>query len=301
MVSRISSSFFRRKLTIFALALYFSAIFLPWLVEDYVVVRVGFREWLRVTDTYWSFVAYHNNNWSYFQEFWFAGFPGLSPYGWGPSSLYLGWFLLFTVQIWVGVLCFSYRFKWIWLLRGWEATAVVASTFFTSVVGIFQFVVQHDIFYEDIGGYRVIPHFGFWVALASLMLLTISYWRSSEREQVKRFFSSLRRSWKLSLVLILILVSAFLLVNEFQFQTGVTKHMVVEIRGPAKPADPKLWEGYFKTIITIATLFRARVTYNSPEYLYCQLEVPVISYRLLMAVYNSIGFIAGEPTFMTLF
>lgn len=245
-------------------------------------------------------MALRNNDWAYFQEFWFTSYPFYSPYGQSSIGLNLGWFLVFAIQVWTGVLCLSHRYKIVWLLRGWEATAIVASTFFASIAGVYQLIVQHDIFYESIGNYRASFHPGFWIALASLVLLIISYQKSLEREQAKKLFSHIRHSWKLSLAIILILTSLFLLVNESQFQTHVTKNMIIEKRGLPKPADPKLWESDLKTITTIAGLFRARLTHNSPEYLYCELEVPVISYRLLMAIYNSIGFIAREPTFVTL-
>lgn len=298
MCGRGSYPFLKRKLTIFALGLYFSAIFLPWLLEDYSIPR-GFRREIKGTMTNWSFMTNHNDNWLYFQNFWFAGSPPPWLYWmYGPIfvGLYVGWFLLFALQVLVAMFCFSYWFKRMWLLRGWEATAILASTFVAVLVGVFQFIVQYDIFYKSMGEHGVKFHLGFWIAFTSSVLLTISYWRSPEREQIKRFCPSLRRSWKSSLVIVLIFTSTFFLVNEFQSQTYVAKRMVVEkrLKPGSIPADPKLWESYSRTIITIAGFFRAKVTSNYPEYLFLVLEVPVISYRVLMTIYNSIGFIASE-------
>lgn len=97
---------------------------------------------------------------------------------------------------------------------------------------------------------------------------------------------------KTSLAIILIFVAGFLLINEFQFQISVTKDMTVE--------KLELWERDFNKIVVIANIFRARVIYADPKYLYCKLEVPVISYRILMFIYNNMGFIAREPIFLTL-
>lgn len=313
MISGISSPFFRRKLTVFALLLFFSSVFLPWLVENYVVVVAEMRFPLRRVNAhfaYWSFMVHrvqppermgyvelYGDEWLFFQDFWLRPPNPSLPY---PSlqGLYLGWLLVFIVQVWMVVLCFSYKLKWTWLLRGFEATAIVASASFASIVGFCQIIIHHELF-TAWGRIMEFP-LGWTISSASSVMLTVSYWKSPEFQQTKSFFSSMKRSWKLSLAVILILASVSLLVNEFQYQTGVTKNMIVGKRGLTVPADPKLWENDFKTITTIASLFRAKVKYNSPEYLYCELEAPVISYRVLMVIYNSIGFVTREPTFMLL-
>jgi hypothetical protein len=243
-------------------------------------------------------IEVYSDEWLHFQNFWSSS-P--SPYSLSPSlqGLYVGWFLLFIIQVWMVVLCLSLKFRWSWLLRGWEATAIVSSVFFASTVGFCQIIIHHELF-TTWGRIIEIP-LGWAVSSVSFVILAISYWRSPERKQMKRILLSMKRSWKLSLLIILILASVSLFVNEFQFQTGVTKNMIVEKHGLTIPADPKLWESDFKTITAIASFFRAKIVYNSPEYLFCQLEVPVISYRVLKVIYDSIGFVTREPMSMHLF
>jgi len=50
----------------------------------------------------------------------------------------------------------------------------------------------------------------------------------------------------------------------------------------------------------VASFFRARIIYNSPEYAYCGLEVPVVSYAILAALLNVLGYYAREPVYMHL-
>lgn len=230
MTSRISNPFFKRKLTVLALALYFSAVFLPWLVENYTVVvewRYPEPKLANIHGSYWSFMAHnmqtpnrmgdielYSDKWLYFHNFWISS-PSASPVLPSFQGLYLGWLLLFIIQVWMAVLCFSHRLKWIWLLRGWEATAIVTSAFFSSTVGFCQIITHYELF-TAWGRISEFP-LGWAVSTVSFVLLTISYWKSPEHEQMKRIFSSIKRSWKLSLAAILILASVSLLVNEFQF------------------------------------------------------------------------------------
>jgi hypothetical protein len=141
------------------------------------------------------------------------------------------------------------------------------------------------------------PFFGFWLALVAVLLLSVSYFRSTEHTPLTR--SSLMKA-----VLIILLASSllFFFTNELEFQTEVTKLMYVQktVTGTELPGSPENWTVDFAKIMAVAEIFRARLVYNSPNYYHCELEVPVISYTILLRIYNSMGYYAREPIFLHL-
>jgi hypothetical protein len=140
----------------------------------------------------------------------------------------------------------------------------------------------------------VYPFLGFWLALAAVLLLSVSYFRSTEHMLLTR-----RSLMIVVLVLLLISGMLFFFTNELEFQTQVTKLMDVQKKAASTEllGNPEIWKVDFARIMAVAEIFRAQVRYNSPNYYYCELEVPVISYRILLGIYDSMGYYAQEPIF----
>jgi len=165
--------------------------------------------------------------------------------------------------------------------------------FISLLLGVHQWNLQDEIHYSSHA--YVSPYLGFWLTVVSVGILLISFRRSSEWALLKRFKT---KKAALSLFLILLICfSGFVVVNELQSQAKITKRMVVEkvVQPEELPGDAKLWEIVdYNRIVAVATVFRARVRYNSPNYYYCVPEVPVISYKLLMVVYHLMGYHAYE-------
>lgn len=299
--------FLRKRLTVLALIIFASTIFVPWVVE------MGFG----LTPSYfWSFMTHvrwleirrwgthqliSHNNWFFFQHFWFKTFGSSYQYVIGPSEpygLYLGWLLIFVCQISTLVLWLVHLFKPAFLKKNVCIFGVIVFPFVSLLTGVYQRYVQWEIHYHSDTFYQsqVFSYFGLWLAVVSVALLLISFRRAPESTSLKRF-----KTRKVALGIFLVCVLGFFVVNELEFQTKVTKLMVVGKRansGEELPGDPKLWEGDFNRIVTVANVFRARVYFNSPKYYHCELEVPVVSYGVLMVIYNSMGYRAYEPTFL---
>lgn len=299
--------FFERKLTIFALVLYISAMFLPWISEYFWQMNLHGRyyNWL-----FWSFMAKFDYDYLLFgsifrynirtREF----FVYLSVYLRRPIlffGLYFGWVLIFTCQILTIILWFNHRFRLGVPLKEWHAFGVVGLPVMTLILAVYQRLIQEEMIYRTMWDeYSVDFRLGFWIAAASTVLLLISYARAPEREQIKRFKTLVKRSFRMvGPTIIPICIMGFFLVNELYFETGVTKLMYVEKKVKAEDVlgDPKFWENHLDKIVAVASLFRARVVYSKSDYFFCEIEVPIISYRILMTIYNRMGYIAREPIF----
>jgi len=220
------------------------------------------------------------------------------------TGLYNGWCLVFALQILTLIYSVIYLQNWkvprtirenhsIWLLILPLATILVA---------LYQLFIQREIFYhDDLRSYTSQLSIGFWIAVLTLTIILVTVLMASEQSPLKKIPKSLRKMRKRTwLAIIMLSIMAFFIVEELEFQGGATKVMLVgkikdsqEIR-----ANPELWESHFRKITSIANLFRARVIRNHPEYAYCRLIVPVVSYQILMAVLNSMGYSTGEPIFL---
>lgn len=293
--------FLRKRLTALALILFASTIFIPWVVERNLTLTPSY---------FWSFMVHFNwleirgwdilqfifhDDWFFFQDFWFKTFGSSYRYLTGPSNpygLYLGWLLIFACQISTLVLWLVHLFKPAFLKKDLCIFGVIVLPLVSLFLGVYQCYVQWEIYYSYQP--QVFPYFGFWLAVVSVALLLVYFRRAPERVSLKRL-----KTRKVALGVFLVCVLGFFVVNELEFQTKVTKLMV--IRKPVKTEeltrDPKLWEGDFNRIVAVANVFRARVSDNNPKYYRCELEVPVISYTILMVTYNSMEYHAYEPTF----
>lgn len=297
-------AFFKKKLTVFALALYVCATFLPWMVETY---DYRGRFWSPGSGSvfFWSFMALHKDSLFLFDGFWFNQKFGyfLDWYSMTPFfSLYLGWILVLFCQVVTVILGCD---EWLELrvpFKDWHALGVVMLPVSSLVLALYQRIMQNEMIYQsDIPAYSVEFFWGFWLAAASVAFLFISILLSPERVQFKRCNTLLKMTLRKTAPLIIPLcLVGFLLFNEFQFQTGVTKAMYIqpEVCRQEIPCDPKFWEDDFDRILAVANVFRARVGYNNPEYCYCSFEVPLVSYRLFAAILHSMGYIAEEPHFL---
>jgi hypothetical protein len=296
--------FLRKRLTVLALILFASTIFIPWIVERNLTLTPSY---------FWSFMVHFNwleirgwpihkfifhDDWFFFQDFWFKTFGSSYRYLTGPSNpygLYLGWLCIFVCQISTVVLWLVHLFKPAFLKKDLCIFGVIILPFVSLFLGVHQCLVQCGIHYHSSYQPQVFPYFGFWLTVVSVALLLISFRKAPEWTSLKRF-----KTRKVALGVFLVCVLGFFVVNELEFQTRVTKLMVIErrVKPEELPGDPELWEGDFNRIVAVADIFRARVRYNSPKYYHCELEVPVISYEILMVIYNSMGYHAHEPTFL---
>lgn len=188
--SIVQETFFTRKLTVLVLALFLCAMFLPWLAEDYRVAR--FSGYKRGSNLYWSFMATLNNDEFLFQNFWFVNIAGVRRF----FGLYVGWLLLFVCQVLIIFLWLSQKFKKTELFRGYEGSTIIVLVLITITLGVYQRFIQQEIYYESISKHFVRFHFGFWMAIVSFGLLTISYKASPEFNQIRGLMTLLKRSWK---------------------------------------------------------------------------------------------------------
>ncbi len=297
--------FFKRKLTIFALALYICATFLPWIVETY---SYHGRYWSPDSGSlyFWSFMTLHEDSLFFLNDFWFNQKFGyfLDWYSLAPTffGLYLGWILMLICQIVTVILGCNEWFGWRVPYKQWHALGVVMLPVSTLLLALYQGVMQYEMTYQsDIPAHSVEFSWGFWLAATSVALLFISILSSKERLQFKRCITFLKKSLRKAAFLVVpLLIMGFLLFNEFHFQVGVTKAMYIQrnVSSQEVPCDPKFWEADFNEILAVAELFRARVRYNSPEYCYCSFDVPLVSYRIFATILHSKGYIAREPYFL---
>jgi hypothetical protein len=174
----------------------------------------------------------------------------------------------------------------------------------TLLLAVYQLFIQREIYYhDDLRSYVGHLHIGFWVSLLSFATVLIATLKASKQPRLKMMLTSLKKmSKKKLLALIILSYVVFFIVQELEFQGGVTKLMlVVNMKDSQKiRANPQLWESQFSRITLIASLFRAQIIKNLPEYAYCRIIVPLISYQILATILTSMGYEVGEPTFLNI-
>jgi len=301
---RTRRSFLEKKVTALAMIPFVFTMFIPWIVESqffsnpsYFWPFMAHLRWVEIRRWSNPQLIFHED-WFIFENFWLKTLGHDYKYVAGPSNpcgLYLGWFFIFACQISTLVLWFVHLFKPGFLKNAPCTFGTITFPCVTLFLGVYQGIVQRDIHYSPQP--QVFPYAGFWLAVVSVALLLISFRKAREWESLKRF-----KTRKIVLGIFLVCVSGFFVINELEFHTKVTKLMIVEkvVCSEELPGDPKLWEDDFNRIIAVASIIRARVAYNMPEYYHCELEVPVISYEVLRTIYNSMGYRAREPTFLQL-
>jgi len=295
-------------LVVLALVLFSISIFLPWVFEE------GFNfTWnpgrllpLRIDLRFWSFMAMQGGKTWQLDTFWFSE-PMYAIPQYAPSNgLYLGWALVLVLQILTVIYQVVYVLNWkvSEKLREHHSVWFLLLPLLTIAIALYQLFVQHGIMYQDLGVNSIRPDVGFAIAFLSFMLLLVSVFRAPEQSHFKAipktFKRTLKKIWP---ILVLFSIVAMPLIAEAEIQSGVSKTMLVELRKDfqAIHENPSLWEPHNNRISMLAGLFRARIIINRPNYAYCELNVPVISYEVLIAVLNVLGYWAGEPSFARLF
>lgn len=288
------------RLVISALTLYSISIFLPWVYEERVLPSwILFRFYGRDNLWFWSFMERRNEEILLFGRFWFPGRAIPSYARW--DGLYAGWILIFVLQILAVAYSTVYVLNWkvSERLRDYHSVWLVILPVLTLVFGVYQLFVQSEIMGRNLGLTLIRPHFGFAAAILSTAILLVAVRWAPEQSHLrtvpKAFKRTVKRTWP---AIILFFIIALPLVAELQAQTGVSKAMLVENRKDFQEIyeNPALWETHFNKISSLASLFRARIIHNRPDYAYCVLEVPVISYGILAALLNSLGYWTGENT-----
>ena len=283
-------SFFKKKLTVFALALYISGAFLPWMVESYGSYGLRFRDIGSVS--FWSFMVENKNGYFFLEDFWFNleldYFLGFFPMR-RVSSLYSGWILIFVCQVTTVILWCNARLRWKVPFEEWHALGAVMLPVSSLILAFYQRIIQYEMTIKaPIPIYSAKFHWGFWLAAISVALLFTSFLFSPEHSQFKRCKNLLKKHVrKAPLSTICICIVGFFIINEFYFQTGATKRISVQTTTYA----PDVWEYDFNRILLIANLFGARVRDSRPGL--CNIEVPLPSYQIFAAILRSMGYVAG--------
>jgi hypothetical protein len=294
------------RLVIVALILFVISIFLPWVAEQYIHFSWGFPRSLTITDLlFWSFMARENEKILLFGGFWFPAersvfYPDAS---W--SGLYIGWVLVLILQILTVAYStlYSLHLRVSMRLREYHSTWLVILPLLTLASAVYQMFIQKEMMYRDLGLNPIRPDVGFVVAVLSTAVLLVTVLKAPEQSHLRTVRKALKRTLKRTWpVLVLLAIVALPVVAEVQARTNVSKHMTVEDAKDfeAIHGNSALWEAHFNRISSLASLFRARVVYNRPEYAYCELDVPVISYDVLTVLLTLSGYFAEEPTFMHL-
>lgn len=245
--------------------------------------------------------GFGHTGWVYFGDFWLGNLPkgyALSQHvGEGLSRVYFGWVLVLVCQFATLLLWIMQLIKPQFLSKKLYIVGLILFPLSSLLLGVYQWYIHMNIQYLSYAHSDAFPYFGLWIVGICEALLLISLFRSPEWAARKRY------RWKrIILGTFLIFVALFFLVNEIEFQTKVTKILFVskKVKSTELPGDPKVWEADFAKILDVAYLFRARVFYNEPDYYYCELEVPVVSYESLKAIYTAMGYSAREEFFLTL-
>jgi hypothetical protein len=294
----VSKAFLKSRLAIVGIVLYGASLFAPWVAEE--------------DSHFWSFMLNLNsvrlqratphivnfNGWFYFKDFWSVNLGRDSHYltsNFTPSGLYAGWLLVFLLQVSTLILYAFWLFKPNLRSRRLLVWCIVLFPIASLLLDVCQCMAQWEIQYHSIYEPFVFPYLGFWLAVAAVLLLTVSYVRQTRRKLLTR-----QNLLIVASVLLLILGPLLFLTNELEFQTQVTKLMYIQQYVPVaeRPGNPEIWKTDFARITTVAGIFRVRVTYNNPQYCCCELEVPVISYSILLGIYGSMGYYAREPIFL---
>jgi len=278
---------------------------MPWAAENY---RIGGEFWgMRSNLVQWSFMAVQNDETLLFADFWFKEpQPYPIPYHdpvW--NGLYNGWILILVLQI------LTIAFSIIYLLnlellkpiRERQSIWLAILPAMTLLSACYQIYVQREVVNGDFFSWGLSgPSTGFWTATLSVGVFLLAMLTAQKQVSIRRAPQVLTKSLKKRLLPIaLLLIVALFIVAELQYQSGVTKEMIVvdSIDFAEIYANPENWEKHFSRITLAADLFRARITYNSPQYAYCGLEVPIAAYRTLQVIFTLMGYEAREPTLVS--
>jgi len=293
------------KLVILALILFSFSIFLPWVAQQYIFFTWGFpRRFLKIDLLFWSFMVRQDGEILWFGRFWFLGQRSvIFDYSTSWNGLYLGWALIFVLQILTVVysIIYSLRLRVSERLREHHSAWLVILPLLTIVLAVCQMFIQNEMMYHDVGLNPIQPQVGFAIALLSTAILLVAVLKAPEQSHLKTISRAFKRTPKKTwLGLVLLSLVALPVVAELEARTGVSKEMTVEYRKDFDVIheNPVLWETHYNRISSLASFFGARVTYNRPEYAYCSLEVPIVSYGILAALLNGLGYWTGEPAFM---
>lgn len=278
----------------FALILGVFAISQPWISERFILWWWG-EPHVWGGNQYWSFqvVMEYGHTQSYFllNGFWVSASEKYS----GHSGIYYGWIAVFFSQVLTIILGTVYVFKPKISGRSWHMDGTFSFSILSLMATLYQRFVQLEI--QSAASYEYLSVYfslGFWVAVASTLIILVSY-GITRKEELENIFYSLRRRWKKTiLITVALCLVFFFFMNEFQSQTDVTKWLIVAKKIEKYPSDPKLWENDFNTITTIATIFRGKILYNQPSYAFCEIAVPIISFQVLLSVYKSMGYEAYQ-------
>lgn len=300
------SSSIANKLVIVALILFVVSIFLPWVAQQYIHFNWSFPRSLRITNfLFWSFMARENQKILLFDGFWFPAQRSMIYPDTSWNGLYFGWVLIFGLQILTVAYStlYSLHLRVSMRLREYHSTWLVILPLLTLALAVYQMFIQKEMMYRDLGLNPIRPDVGFAIALLSTAVLLVTVLKAPEQSHLRAVPRELKRTLKRTWpVLVLLVIVGLPVVAEVQARTNVSKQMMVENGKDfdAIHANPALWETHFNRISSLASLFRARVVYSRPEYAYCELDVPVISYEILAMLLNLSGYSAEEPTFMHL-
>jgi hypothetical protein len=296
-------TFLKSKLAIAGLIIYETALFIPWVVEESLFNSSSYfwsfmvdLNWLWIRGSPIRFSFYHD--WFYFLDFWSVNLGQSKQYLtsiFEPFGLYVGWFFLFVLQISTLILYLLLLIRSNIQGRHILVWCVVLFPIISLLIGAYQCIIQSEIRYHSTNGIYAYPFFGFWLASAAVLLLSVSYFRSIKRTSLTR-----RNLMKTMLIILLASSLVFFFTNELEFQTKVTKLMDVwkTVVGTESSGSIENWTVNFARIMAVAKVFRARLVRNIPNYYACELEVPVISYRILLEIYSFMGYHAREPIFM---
>lgn len=285
---RNKKPFLQARLTRLGLILFALTIFTPWIVvgSSYLWPFMAFLQWGEHT------------SWAYFGDFWLGNLPKRYTFslhaGEGLSRVYFGWVLVLFCQIATLLLWIMQLIKPQFLSKKLCIAGLILFPLSSLLLGVYQWYITLNIQYLSYDHSIVVPCFGLCLAGICEALLLISLLKSPEWAARKRY------GWKkITLATLLILIALFFLVNEIESQTKVTKLMYVQknVESTELPGDPKMWEPDFARILAVAYLFRARVFNNDPDYYFCEIEIPVVSYESLKAIYTAMGYLAQEASF----
>jgi len=288
---RSKKPFLQARLTRLGLILFTLTIVAPWIVvgSSYIWPFMAFLQWKG-----------GHTGWAYFGDFWLGNLPkgyAFSQHaGEGLSRVYFGWVLVLVCQFATLLLWIMQLIKPQFLSKKLYIAGLILFPLSSLLLGVYQWYIHMNIQYLSYAHSDVFPYFGLWIAGICEALLLISLFRSPEWAARKRYGKK-----RIILGTLLIFIALFFLVNEIEFQTKVTKFLYVQknVENTELPGDPKVWEADFARILAVAYLFRARVFDNDPNYYYCELEVPVVSYASLKAIYIAMGYGVQEGTFLT--
>jgi hypothetical protein len=296
--------FVRKKLTVIALALFISTVFMPWTI-GYIRLRHSDRWDFTLPDyflsgpdlgcTKWS----SKSNWFFLLDYWSGFFATIivHPVTGVSSNVSLGWLAVFLFQMATLALWIAQMVRAKLSTRPAFMLSIVALPSLSLLIGTCQLYVQFEMVYHTKYTNQSYPFLGLFVAAFSVGILLLSF----RRMRGMKLFGKVKKWWVV-LGFLVLCVLGFFAATQLEAATGFTKEMYVGNRAFPDDVsyDPELWENDLNRIATVASAFGAHVKRNYPEYYYCRLEVPVISYWFLTSLYNLMGLDATEPTFPVL-